>query len=86
MDGIIWPCGKDEALEALAANGAPDDVLETLRGSEDRRFVSPSDLRSALWEEAQPQRDSVDRGPQTPGRPRALRARAGVRAPSIRLV
>jgi len=39
------------ALEALAKNGAPDDVLETLRGSEDRRFVSPSNLHTALWHE-----------------------------------
>ncbi len=49
MHDIVWPASKDEALEALTRNGAPDDVLEKLRGSDDSRFVSPGDLHSSLW-------------------------------------
>ncbi|CAA9513552.1 MAG: hypothetical protein AVDCRST_MAG53-2919 [uncultured Solirubrobacteraceae bacterium] len=52
VDGIVWPCSKEEALEALARNGAPDDVIETLRASDDQRFVSPADLHSSLWLES----------------------------------
>ncbi len=52
VDGIIWPADKETVLEAMEGNGAPDDVLQTLRDLDKDRFRAPSEVQNALWTEA----------------------------------
>ena len=52
VNGVTWPINKAELLEAMQRNGAPDDVLETVRADPLERFVAPSDLHQALWRAA----------------------------------
>jgi hypothetical protein len=52
IDGIAWPASKEEVLGALRQNGAPDDVLQSVRSANKERFVGPNDLHAILWKEA----------------------------------
>ncbi|MBW3653382.1 MAG: DUF2795 domain-containing protein [Actinobacteria bacterium] len=52
VEGLEWPCTKEEVLEAVERNGAPDDVLQALRGAEKDRFAGPNDVHSVLWKQA----------------------------------
>ncbi len=36
----------------MEANGAPEDVLQTLRDTDKDRFTAPSEIQNALWTEA----------------------------------
>ncbi len=49
VHGVTWPVTKQELLEAMEANGAPDDVLQTVSAANQARFVAPSDVHQALW-------------------------------------
>ena len=52
VHGVIWPVAKEELLVAMERNGAPDDVLQTVRSAPVARFVAPSDVHQALWMQA----------------------------------
>ncbi|MDP8967879.1 MAG: DUF2795 domain-containing protein [Actinomycetota bacterium] len=52
VEGLEWPCTKEEVLEAVERNGAPDDVLQALRATEKDRFAGPNDVHSILWKQA----------------------------------
>jgi len=52
VNGVIWPVTKEELLSSMERNGAPDDVLETVRSANQARFVAPSDVHQALWLQA----------------------------------
>ncbi|MBA3358907.1 MAG: DUF2795 domain-containing protein [Thermoleophilaceae bacterium] len=52
VHGVTWPVSKGELLEAMERNGAPDDVLQTIRSADLARFVAPSDVHQALWVQA----------------------------------
>jgi len=52
VHGVTWPVVKEELLAAMERNGAPDDVLETVRSAPQARFVAPSDVHQALWVQA----------------------------------
>ncbi len=52
LDGLTWPASKEEVIQAIERNGAPDDVIQTMRATPDERFVGPSDVHSSLWKEA----------------------------------
>jgi len=49
VHGVTWPVTKKELLEAMEANGAPEDVLQTVSAAPVGRFVAPSDVHQALW-------------------------------------
>ncbi len=49
---IEWPASKDVVLEAMKANGAPDDVLQNVRSRDQEKFVGPNDVHQALWVES----------------------------------
>lgn len=49
VHGIIWPATKETVLQAMQQNGAPDDVLQALRGIDHPRYVAPSDVHQLLW-------------------------------------
>lgn len=50
--GIDYPCAKEEAIEVMARNGAPADVIDLLRAAPYDRFTVPSEIHSALWLES----------------------------------
>ena len=52
VHGVTWPVLKGELLQAMQQNGAPDDVLETVRADPLERFVAPSDVHGSLWRAA----------------------------------
>jgi len=52
VHGVSWPVRKEELLEAMERNGAPEDVLQTVRSAGKARFVAPSDVHMALWVKA----------------------------------
>ena len=52
VDGIHWPATKDEVVEAVERNGAPDDVLQALRASDKDRFAGPNEVHNVLWKQA----------------------------------
>ncbi len=52
VNGVIWPVTKEVLLEAMERQGAPDDVLQTVRAAPQARFVAPSDVHQALWMQA----------------------------------
>ena len=52
VGGIRWPANKADVLEAMKRNGAPEDVLQTVRSAGKARFVAPSDVHMALWVKA----------------------------------
>ncbi len=49
---IDWPARKEDVVAAMERNGAPDDVLETVRSKDQDRFVGPNDVHEALWTQA----------------------------------
>lgn len=52
VEDIIWPADKETVLEAMERNGAPEDVLQTVRQVDRPRFTGPNDVHSGLWENA----------------------------------
>lgn len=52
VEGIQWPAGKEEVIEALRANGAPDDDVQALRDVDKERFIGPNDVHNLLWKQA----------------------------------
>ena len=52
VHGVTWPARKDEVLAALERNGAPDDVLQTIRSYDHERFAGPNEVHQALWSQA----------------------------------
>lgn len=68
--GIKYPCNKEMAMDIMARNGAPSDVIEQLRGSPYERFTQQSEILAALWHET---RGNPFRGDVTAKSPYARR-------------
>lgn len=51
VDGVNWPASKDEVIEAVERNGAPDDVVEAIRSIDKDRLAGPNDVHNVLWKE-----------------------------------
>ncbi len=47
--GIVYPCGKEQVIEAVERNGGPPEMIERLRASSYDRFTQPSEILAALW-------------------------------------
>ena len=50
LSGMDYPAGKDEIVSHAEQQGAGDDVLEALRGIEDRTYEGPSGVSSAVFD------------------------------------
>ena len=46
--GIEFPVSKDELLDRLAMNGAPESVLATIRQATATRFGGPQEIMEAM--------------------------------------
>lgn len=46
---LNWPASKDEVLESVQSNGAPDDVVELIRGMDRETFTGINDVHQLLW-------------------------------------
>lgn len=51
VDGVDWPASKDDVVQAVQSNGAPDDVVEQIRSSEKDRFTGPNEVHNWLWKQ-----------------------------------
>jgi hypothetical protein len=50
LSGIDYPAGKDDIVSHAEQHGGGDDVLEALRGIEDRQYEGPSGVSSAVFD------------------------------------
>lgn len=46
--GITWPTSKEVVIQRMQQNGAPEEVLQALRATDQPRFVSPTDIHMIL--------------------------------------
>jgi hypothetical protein len=49
LSGMDYPASKDQIVQHAEQNGADDDVLEALRGIEDREYDGPSGVSSSAF-------------------------------------
>ena len=50
LSGMDYPAGKDDIVSHAEQQKAGDDVLEALRGIEDRTYEGPSGVSSAVFD------------------------------------
>ncbi|RBY77328.1 DUF2795 domain-containing protein [Blastococcus sp. TF02-09] len=50
LSGMDYPAGKDDIVSHAERNKAGDDVLNALRGIEDRTYEGPSGVSSAVFD------------------------------------
>jgi hypothetical protein len=48
LGGVDYPISKDDLLATAEGNGAPDDLLEALRGAGKDSFDSPVQVSEAV--------------------------------------
>ena len=48
LGGVDYPAGKDQLVSHAEANGAGDEVLEKLRGIDDRDYDGPNAVMHQL--------------------------------------
>ena len=48
LKGVNYPASRDDLVSAAQSNGAPDDVVEALRGAGQESFDGPSAVQQAL--------------------------------------
>jgi Protein of unknown function (DUF2795) len=48
LKGASYPASKDDLAKLAESNGAPDELVESLRNGSTSRFDSPSDVQKAL--------------------------------------
>lgn len=46
--GVSWPIGKDDLVNVLRQNGAPDMITSKVQGSDADRFENEGDLMSKM--------------------------------------
>ncbi len=47
LQGVSWPIGKDDLVGALQSNGAPSQLTDKIKGSNQSQFNGPEDVASA---------------------------------------
>ncbi|HEV2126476.1 MAG TPA: DUF2795 domain-containing protein [Chloroflexota bacterium] len=47
LQGVDWPIGKDDLVAVLQSNGAPGQLVDKIRGSDQSRFNGPQDVVSS---------------------------------------
>ncbi|WP_369139892.1 DUF2795 domain-containing protein [Modestobacter versicolor] len=50
LGGIDHPATKEDVVEHAQDNGGPDDVVQALRGIEDREYEGPSGVSAAVFD------------------------------------
>jgi hypothetical protein len=48
LEGLTYPASRQDVLDTAKSNGAPDDVVQTLRQFSDRMFNSAVDISKEL--------------------------------------
>jgi hypothetical protein len=48
LSGVDYPASKDEVISSAQAQGADEDVLETLQQLPDGNFQTPADVSEAI--------------------------------------
>lgn len=48
LKGINYPATKDDVLETAENNGADEEVIDALRGMDDREYSGPDQVEAAL--------------------------------------
>jgi hypothetical protein len=48
LKGMDYPASRDELVQAAEGNGAPDDIVEALRGMPEQEYDGPDDVMEAL--------------------------------------
>jgi hypothetical protein len=48
LEGLTYPASRQDVLDAAKSNGAPDDIIQTLRQFSDRMYNSPVDVSKEL--------------------------------------
>ena len=49
LSGMDYPATKDRIVQHAERNGADDEVMEALRGIEDREYDGPSGVSSSAF-------------------------------------
>lgn len=47
LQGVSWPVGKDDLVSVLRNNGAPDQIVSRIQGSNKSQFNGPDDVMSS---------------------------------------
>lgn len=47
VQGVDWPIGKDDLVAVLQQNGAPSQIVDKVRGSDQSQFNGPQDVATA---------------------------------------
>jgi hypothetical protein len=50
LGGMDYPATKEQIVKHAQDNGAGDDVLEALKGIEDREYEGPSGVSKAVFD------------------------------------
>ena len=50
LGGMDYPATKEQIVEHAQGNGGSDDVLEALKGIEDREYEGPSGVSAAVFD------------------------------------
>jgi Protein of unknown function (DUF2795) len=50
LGGMDYPATKDKIVEHAQGNGGSDDVMEALKGIEDREYDGPSGVSAAVFD------------------------------------
>lgn len=48
LNGVTWPIGKDDLVNVLRQNGAPDQIVSKVDGSGQNQFQDEGDLLSKI--------------------------------------
>jgi Protein of unknown function (DUF2795) len=48
LKGVDYPASKDDVIATAESNGAPDDILDALRGIDKDSFDGPTAVTEAL--------------------------------------
>jgi len=47
-EGVSWPIGKDDLVNVLKQNGAPEGVVSKIEGSDAKEFKDQGDVMSKI--------------------------------------
>jgi hypothetical protein len=48
LEGVTWPIGKDDLVNVLRQNGAPEAITSKVEGSGESQFQNEGDLISKI--------------------------------------
>ena len=54
VEGLQWPASKEDVLQAVRSNGAPDNVVQEIEAIDKDTFTGINDVHNSLWMEEQP--------------------------------